>query len=243
MTCKLSVNLNKIALIRNARGHDYPSVEHFARKALDAGAHGITIHPRPDERHARYDDIARLAQVVAAYPDAELNIEGYPGERFLDEVIAVAPAQCTLVPDAPDQLTSDHGWNIAANRESLTGVVARLHAAGVRVSLFMDPDPEQIALAPQTGTDRIELYTEAYAAAPDAASLEPYRAAAQLAASLGLGVNAGHDLNLDNLKTFVAGVPQVLEVSIGHALTVEALELGFDATVSRYVEILRQVDA
>jgi pyridoxine 5-phosphate synthase len=240
MTCKLSVNLNKIALIRNARGRDYPSVEQFARKALDAGAHGITIHPRPDQRHARYADITSLLQVTRAYPDAELNIEGYPDETFLREVIAAAPAQCTLVPDAPGQITSDHGWNISANKAQLVSVVERLHAAGIRVSIFMDPDPEQIALAPQTGADRIELYTEAYAAAPGEATLEPYRAAARLAASLGLGVNAGHDLNLDNLHRFVAAVPEVVEVSIGHALTVEALELGFDATVSRYVEILRQ---
>jgi pyridoxine 5-phosphate synthase len=240
MTCKLSVNLNKIALIRNARGRDYPSVEYFARKALDAGAHGITIHPRPDQRHARYADIHALLQVTRAYPGAELNIEGYPDDTFLREVIAAAPAQCTLVPDAPGQITSDHGWNLREHKALLVDVVTRLHAAGIRVSIFMDPDPEQIALAPETGADRIELYTEAYANDPGARSLEPYRVAARLAASLGLGVNAGHDLNLDNLKLFADGVPEVAEVSIGHALTVEALELGFDATVSRYVAILRQ---
>lgn len=240
MTCKLSVNLNKIALIRNARGRDYPSVEHFARKALDAGAHGITIHPRPDQRHARYADIPALLQVVRAYPDAELNIEGYPDETFLREVIAAAPAQCTLVPDAPGQITSDHGWDVRTHRAMLSDVVARLHAAGIRASVFMDPDPEQIARVPDTGADRIELYTEAYAQDPCERTLEPYRAAARLAASLGLGVNAGHDLNLDNLGLFARNVPEVVEVSIGHALTVEALELGFDATVSRYVEILRQ---
>ncbi|MBV8049423.1 MAG: pyridoxine 5'-phosphate synthase [Paludibacterium sp.] len=238
MSCKLSVNLNKIALIRNARGRDYPSVEAFASKALTAGAHGVTIHPRPDQRHARYSDIAALRDVTRRYPGTELNVEGYPDDTFLAQVIAARPDQCTLVPDAPGQLTSDHGWDLTRHLDTVRDVVARLSAAGIRTSIFMDPDPAQIALAPATGADRIELYTEAYAHAPDALSLAPYAAAARQAGELGLGVNAGHDLNLDNLGAFVAAVPQVAEVSIGHALTVEALEFGFDETIRRYVAIL-----
>ncbi|TDR73925.1 pyridoxine 5'-phosphate synthase [Paludibacterium purpuratum] len=238
MTCKLSVNLNKIALIRNARGRDYPSVESFARKALAAGAHGVTIHPRPDQRHARYDDIAALREVTRAFPGTELNVEGYPDETFLSQVLAAKPDQCTLVPDEPGQLTSDHGWDLTRHLEQVRTVVARLRSAGIRTSIFMDPDLAQIALAPATGADRIELYTEAYAHSPSADTLAPYAVAARKAVELGLAVNAGHDLNLDNLAEFVAGVPQVVEVSIGHALTVEALEFGFDATIRRYVAIL-----
>jgi pyridoxine 5-phosphate synthase len=240
MPCKLSVNLNKIALIRNARGRDYPSIEDFARDALREGAHGVTIHPRPDQRHARYSDIAALARVVSEFPGTELNVEGYPDETFLKEVIAVAPAQCTLVPDEPGQLTSDHGWNITRHADFLKTVVSRLQQAGIRVSLFMDPDPEQIALAPQTGTDRIELYTEAYAQTPDRSTLEPYCVAARRSVEQGMDVNAGHDLNLDNLALFVKAVPEVVEVSIGHALTVEALHYGFGTTIKRYVDILEQ---
>jgi pyridoxine 5-phosphate synthase len=238
MTCKLSVNLNKIALIRNARGRDYPSLDYFAKKALAAGAHGVTIHPRPDQRHARYSDIAALRQLVRAYPGAELNVEGFPDEMFMSQVLAARPDQCTLVPDEPGQLTSDHGWDLSRHLDQVRTVVARLRAAGIRASIFMDPDPAQIALAPATGADRIELYTEAYAHAPSAASLAPYAEAARQAAQLGLGVNAGHDLNLDNLAAFIAAVPEVVEVSIGHALTVEALEFGFETTVRRYAAIL-----
>lgn len=240
MPCKLSVNLNKIALIRNARGRDYPSIEHFARQALESGAYGVTIHPRPDQRHARYADIASLAAVVRDFPGTELNIEGYPDETFLQQVIAIAPAQCTLVPDEPGQLTSDHGWDIAKHGAFLSKVVARLKQAGIRSSIFMDPDMDQIRLAPGTGAERIELYTEAYAEQPTAHSIEPYSQAARLATKLGLGVNAGHDLNLDNLEAFLSAIPEIAEVSIGHALTVEALEFGFTPTVKRYVEILRR---
>jgi pyridoxine 5-phosphate synthase len=239
MSCKLSVNLNKIALIRNARGHDVPSIEHFARLALANGAYGVTIHPRPDQRHARYADIASLSAVVRDFPASELNVEGYPDETFLREVIAMAPAQCTLVPDAPGQLTSDHGWDIKQHGAFLQTVVARLKQAGIRSSIFMDPDLEQIRLAPQTGAERIELYTEAYAAHPDASSMAPYILAARLAAELGLGVNAGHDLNLENLQSFLTAIPEIEEVSIGHALTVEALEFGFTPTILRYAEIMR----
>lgn len=243
MPCKLSVNLNKIALIRNARGRDYPSLDHFARLALRAGAHGVTIHPRPDQRHARYNDIAALSQVLRDYPGAELNIEGYPDETFLREVLAAAPAQCTLVPDAPGQLTSDHGWDVARHGVFLSQVTARLHSAGVRVSIFMDPDVEQIKLAHQTGADRIELYTEAYAEQPDESTLQPYQRTARLACELGLKVNAGHDLNLENLLLFTQALPEVVEVSIGHALTVEALEFGFTPTIERYIAILRHAAA
>lgn len=240
MTCKLSVNLNKIALLRNARGRDYPSIEVFARKALAAGAHGLTIHPRPDQRHARYDDMAVLRQVTRNFPGTELNVEGYPDETFLSQVLAARPDQCTLVPDEPGQLTSDHGWDLSRHLEQVRAAVARLSAVGIRSSIFMDPDPAQIALLPATGAHRIELYTESYAHAPSAATLAPYAVAARQAVELGLAVNAGHDLSLDNLAAFVLGVPQVVEVSIGHALTVEALERGFDATIRRYVAILGQ---
>jgi len=240
MPCKLSVNLNKIALIRNARGRDYPSVAYFARLALRAGAHGVTIHPRPDQRHARYADIAALQAVLGEFPGSELNVEGYPDPVFLREVRAIAPAQCTLVPDAPGQLTSDHGWDVAQQGAFLSDVVHELQQSGIRVSLFMDPDEQQIALAPQTGCERIELYTEAYAQRSNAQALLAYQQAARQACALGLAVNAGHDLNLDNLGMFLSGIPEVAEVSIGHALTVEALEYGFAATIARYVDILRQ---
>lgn len=240
MACKLSVNLNKIALIRNARGHNYPSIEHFAHTALAAGAHGVTIHPRPDQRHARYADIAALAEVVRNFQHAELNVEGYPNEAFLREVLAVVPAQCTLVPDAPDQLTSDHGWNLSKDGDFLAKVITQLKQAGIRSSIFMDPDLAQIELAPKTGAQRIELYTEAYAAHPGRKTIEPYLLAAQRAVTLGMGVNAGHDLNLANLLPFLSAIPEIEEVSIGHALTVEALELGFVHTIERYVDILHQ---
>jgi pyridoxine 5-phosphate synthase len=239
MPTQLSVNLNKIALIRNARGHDYPSVTAFARLALASGAHGVTIHPRPDQRHARFDDIAPLGAVVAEFPGSELNIEGYPTPEFLDAVLAARPAQCTLVPDAPGQLTSDHGWDAIRHAGFLREISARLRAAGIRVSLFMDPDPVQIAAVPAIGVDRIELYTEAYASRPEADVLAIYREAARLAGELGLGLNAGHDLNLRNLAGFLT-IPDILEVSIGHALTVEALESGFARTIAAYLDILRQ---
>ena len=243
MATQLSVNLNKIALIRNSRGRDYPSVVNFGRLALQNGAAGVTIHPRPDQRHARNADALALAQLVQDFPGTELNIEGYPSREFLDVVLQARPAQCTLVPDEPGQLTSDHGWNIAARMDLLQPVVAELNAAGIRVSLFVDPDPEQIELAPQTGAARVELYTEAYALhhghTGGAAILAQYTTAAQVATACGLGLNAGHDLNLDNLGRFLASVPGIEEVSIGHALTVEALELGFAEVIQRYVAICR----
>ncbi|XZG71584.1 pyridoxine 5'-phosphate synthase [Chitinibacteraceae bacterium HSL-7] len=238
---QLSVNLNKIALIRNSRGRDYPSVTHFAELALAAGAHGVTIHPRPDQRHARYSDVAELKAVVERFPGSELNIEGYPDRQFLDVVLAARPHQCTLVPDEPGQLTSDHGWNIVRDLDKLKPIVAELQAAGVRVSLFVDPDAAQIAATPATGTDRVELYTESYAQAFErgdaSAELALFAGAANAATAAGLVLNAGHDLNLDNLAAFLA-VGEIAEVSIGHALTVESLQFGFADTVRRYVTIL-----
>ncbi|KAF0811354.1 Pyridoxine 5'-phosphate synthase [Andreprevotia sp. IGB-42] len=242
MPTQLSVNLNKIALIRNSRGRDFPSVVHFAHLALKAGAHGVTIHPRPDQRHARYADVAALKAVVDAYPGSELNVEGYPDRTFLDVVLAAKPQQCTLVPDEPGQLTSDHGWHIERDLHKLAPIVAELKAAGIRVSLFVDPDAEQIALAPATGCDRVELYTESFAHQHELGDFTfefaRFAEAAAAATQAGLGINAGHDLNLDNLGDFLV-IPDILEVSIGHALTVEALQYGFEATIARYVAILK----
>jgi pyridoxine 5-phosphate synthase len=233
--------LNKIALIRNSRGKDFPSVTHFAELALKTGAHGVTIHPRPDQRHARYSDVSDLKKVTELFPGTELNIEGYPDRKFLDVVIAGRPHQCTLVPDAPDQLTSDHGWNLIRDYKKIKPIVTELKNAGIRVSVFVDPDEEQIACTPETGCDRIELYTELYALSHArgnfAEDLARYRKAAATAAVLKLGVNAGHDLSLDNLTDFLV-IPGILEVSIGHALTVEALLYGFENTIQRYLAIL-----
>ncbi|MFW6336619.1 MAG: pyridoxine 5'-phosphate synthase, partial [Phycisphaeraceae bacterium] len=217
--------------------------------ALDAGAHGITVHPRPDQRHVRPHDVTELAALLdePAYRknDYEFNIEGNPFEGHYVQLVAAArPTQCTLVPDDPDQSTSDHGWNVAENLTRLKAVVGDLKAAGCRVSLFMDADPRQIELVPETGADRVELYTEPYAKAFTAGgealqkSLADFQAAAEQAHAMGLGVNAGHDLNLENLPRFAAEVPYVEEVSIGHALTAEALERGMKATVEAYLAIL-----
>ena len=239
---RLSVNLNKIALIRNSRGRNYPDVVAFARRFMDLGAAGVTLHPRPDQRHARYADAFELKKVCDEL-GKELNLEGYPTREFLDVVLAVKPAQCTLVPDAPNQLTSDHGWDLVAEGEFLRGVTAELNAADVRVSLFVDYDCPNIALARELGAARVELYTEPYAQtfgmAENDAILAGFITAAHTARGAGLGVNAGHDLNLDNLARFLA-VPNVLEVSIGHALIVECLELGMVEVMRRYGEILAQ---
>lgn len=241
---KLSVNLNKIALLRNSRGHDYPNLIAFAEQALTAGAHGLTIHPRPDQRHATYADVAALKACVAACPGAELNVEGYPDEKFMAVILAQRPHQVTLVPDGPGQITSDHGWNLRETSGLVGERIAKLRQAGIRSSLFLDPDPEQIDLAAAVRPDRIELYTEAYAAAygtaQEAAVLDRYRRAAAHAQQLGLGVNAGHDLNLDNLGRFLE-IPGILEVSIGHALTVEALDQGYATVIGRYLRIIGNV--
>jgi pyridoxine 5-phosphate synthase len=245
----LSINLNKIALIRNSREGNYPSVTAFAETCINAGCNGITVHPRPDQRHIRPGDVQDLAALISSHDAIEFNIEGnpfaapqgsYPG--LLTLVERTLPRQCTLVPDSSDQLTSDHGFDLTRSGESLAPVIRQLHDLGVRVSLFMDPDPDQIHLARAVGADRIELYTGPYAAAwEEPALLEPlfvrYMESAQLATDLGLGVNAGHDLNLDNLGRF-ATIPGLLEVSIGHALTVDALRLGMDNAVRAYKALL-----
>ncbi len=239
----LSVNVNKIALLRNSRGGTLPSVTKAAQTAIDAGAQGITVHPRPDGRHIRRQDVYDLANMLTV----EFNIEGNPTPPFLELVEEVKPGQCTLGPDLPGALTSDHGWNLNEELDRLVPVIERLKGLGIRVSLFMDPDEEQVRLAEQTGTDRIELYTEAYARAFEGdevtEGVAPYTHAAELAGELGLGVNAGHDLNLQNLGAFCRAVPHVLEVSIGHALIDDALYSGLSNTVAAYAEVLRTVTA
>lgn len=234
----LSVNVNKVALVRNTRHLGIPSVTRAAQVCLEAGARGITVHPRPDERHIRGHDVFELAELMKAWPDREYNIEGNPSQNLMDFIRQVRPHQATFVPDSEDQFTSDHGWSFPQDAERLVPLIAECKALGVRVSLFMDPAPEAMAAAKAVGADRVELYTEPYAAAwgtsGQALQLERYRAAAQAALDAGLGVNAGHDLNRDNLTAFVREVPGVLEVSIGHALIADALELGYAATVQAY---------
>ncbi|TDO99685.1 pyridoxine 5'-phosphate synthase [Marinomonas balearica] len=237
----LSVNLNKIGLLRNSRGRDYPNMVSIARKTLDLGAFGITIHPRPDQRHATYKDAHDLKNLLKAYPDKELNIEGFPDKAFLDVVLETVPHQCTLVPDDPNQLTSDHGWNVARDQDALRPVIGQLKAKGIRVVLFMDPIAENMKLAKEIGADRVELYTEEYASGyhSDAKDeiLQSYQEAAQAALDVGLGVNAGHDLDLTNIAELCDG-GRITEVSIGHALTVESLDFGWDNVVKMYLEKL-----
>lgn len=239
MPTKLSVNVNKIATLRNTRTIGIPDVVHCARLCLDAGAHGITVHPRPDQRHIRPQDVADLAALLGQYPRAEFNIEGNPFHSYMEYAEKYRPTQCTLVPDDVGQFTSDHGWDLPREQSRLRPVIAQLKSVGCRVSLFMDPLPEAMPLARDLGADRIELYTEPYAAAfargGYAAVLERFRAAASAAAAAGLGVNAGHDLNCVNLPPFVQKIPNLLEVSIGHALIADALEYGLPETVRRYL--------
>lgn len=234
----LSVNVNKVALVRNTRHLGIPSVTRASLLCLQAGAQGITVHPRPDERHIRSGDVHDLAALLKDWPEREFNIEGNPSQNLMDFIRTVRPQQATFVPDSEDQFTSDHGWSFPQDAERLAPLIAECRQLGVRVSLFMDPLPEQMAAARAVGADRVELYTEPYAAAwgteRQAAELERYRAAAQAALDAGLGVNAGHDLNRDNLAAFVQGVPGLLEVSIGHALIADALELGYASTVQAY---------
>ena len=239
----LSVNLNKVALIRNTRHLGIPSVTRAAQLCLEAGAQGITVHPRPDERHIRADDVEKLAEVVATWPvPREFNIEGNPFHNLMDFVRKYRPHQATFVPDSEGQFTSDHGWSFPDDAERLRPLVAECKALGVRVSLFMDPIPEQMAAAKAVGADRVELYTEPYAAAfgtpEQSAQIKRYAAAAEAAQAAGLGVNAGHDLSLRNLTPFVANVPNVLEVSIGHAFVTDALELGYAESVRAYLRSL-----
>ena len=239
----LSVNLNKVALVRNTRHLGIPSVTRAATLCLQAGARGITVHPRPDERHIRLHDVFDLAELLQAWPDREYNIEGNPFHNLMDVAREVRARglplhQLTLVPDSEGQFTSDHGWVFPQDAERLRPVIAEAHALGVRVSLFMDAEPDQMGGAKAVGADRVELYTEPYAAAwhtpQRGAQLERFRAAAQAALDAGLGVNAGHDLNRDNLTEFLSTVPGVSEVSIGHALIADALELGYSATIADY---------
>jgi pyridoxine 5-phosphate synthase len=236
---KLSVNVNKVATLRNTRPSlDIPSVVHCARICLDAGAHGITVHPRPDQRHIRPGDVDAIGLLLARYPGRELNIEGNPFTDYMPLVEKARPTQATLVPDTPEALTSDHGWDLAKDAGRLAPIIARLKDLGARVSLFMDAVPAAMELAKKVGADRVELYTEPYAAAfarGEKAAADPYAAAAKRARELGLAVNAGHDLNLDNLAPFLATVANVAEVSIGHALIADALELGLKETVTRYL--------
>jgi pyridoxine 5-phosphate synthase len=238
----LSVNLNKVALVRNTRHLGIPSVTRAATLCLEAGADGITVHPRPDERHIRAGDVGDLSALLKAWPGREFNIEGNPFQNLMDFIREFRPHQCTFVPDSEGQFTSDHGWNLAHDAERLRPLIAEAQSLGVRVSLFMDADPEAMAAAKAVGADRVELYTEPYAAAwgtpEQAAQLERFARAAQAALDAGLGVNAGHDLNRDNLAAFVEQVPGVTEVSIGHALIADALEMGYSATVHAYLACL-----
>lgn len=243
---RLSVNVNKIATLRNTRTIGIPDLIRLSALALDAGAHGITIHPRPDQRHIRDDDVRPIAEVVRHHPGAEFNIEGNPFQGLVEHCETVRPNQSTLVPDAREAFTSNHGWNLielgSKERSALTRAIDRLHAAGARVSLFLDPVTEMMPIARAMGADRVELYTEPYAAAEPARSddiMKRYVQAARAAADNGLGVNAGHDLNLKNLGSFLRALGNVDEVSIGHALIADALEFGLAQTVQRYVAICR----
>ena len=239
MKTNLSVNINKIATLRNARGENRPSVTEAAEAVQRFGADGVTVHPRPDERHIRRSDVAALRPVVRR----EFNIEGYPSDDFLEMVIRVRPEQVTLVPDAPDAITSSAGWDVEANFEKLSAIAERLTNAGIRCSIFVDADPDAIRAAARTGADRVELYTKPYAdmfpSDPEAA-VAPFVEASRTAHSVGLGVNAGHDLNLENLSFFAKRVPYLNEVSIGHAIICDALYLGLEETVRRYKQALEK---
>lgn len=233
----LSVNINKVATLRNARGENVPDVQKFAIDCESFGAQGITVHPRPDERHITRNDVFKLRGLVKT----EFNIEGYPSPEFMELVLQIKPEQVTLVPDAPGDLTSSAGWNVIDNMEFLTEIVDRLREAGIRSSIFVAPDADTIRAAAKAGADRVELYTKPYAdnyASDAAAAVAPYVEASKAAHSVGLGVNAGHDLSLENLKYFHEQMPYLNEVSIGHALISDALYLGIEATVKAYLACL-----
>lgn len=235
---KLSVNINKIATLRNARGGDMPNVLEAARNIEAFGAEGITVHPRPDERHIRYSDVRELKPILTT----EFNIEGKPIQQFIDLVLEVKPAQVTLVPDAENAITSNSGWDTLVHKEYLEEVISEFKSNGVRTSIFVDPDLKMIEGATKTGTDRIELYTESFAvgyAQGDMEAVKPYARCAELAHKLGLEVNAGHDLSLKNIKYFKENVPHLAEVSIGHALISEALYLGLQKTIEQYLKLLK----
>lgn len=244
MPSRLSVNVNAIALLRNRRDLPWPSLTHLGRLALAAGAHGLTVHPRPDQRHVRFTDLPDLRALIDdEFPEAEFNIEGYPEAAFLDLVEANQPDQVTLVPDDPSQPTSDHGWDFETQAEALEPVIRRLKASSVRVSLFADPSSRGLEIARALGADRVEFYTGPYGAChsrPDRAEAElsKLEEAAGAARACGLGVNAGHDLTVANLPALAARMPHLAEVSIGHALTADALEYGMAATVGRFLSAL-----
>ena len=238
---KLSVNVNKVATLRNARGKDLPNVLVESEKIIGFGAQGITVHPRPDGRHIRWPDVFELKEQISV----ELNIEGYPSNQFIEKVLQIKPAQCTLVPDSPEVLTSNAGWKVFGNESLLEPVISRLKEKNIRVSLFVDPhtiDMKELLLMRDMGVDRVELYTESYAdnyGGPEQNEvLKAYQKTAQLADSMGLKVNAGHDLNLDNLKLFSDSIPELAEVSIGHALVCDALNYGWQATIQKYLDCL-----
>jgi len=238
MPAKLSVNINKWATIRNARGHNNPDLIKTATDIQNFGGQGITIHPRPDERHIRYEDARLLRPVV----HTEFNIEGNPIQSFIDLVLEVKPEQVTLVPDAPDAITSDSGWDCKKHSEILSEVITTFKKEGIRTSIFLDANPEMVDAAAKTGTDRIELYTEPYASAyasNPTKAIEDFIATAKRAEQLGLGVNAGHDLSLENIAFFAKSIPNLLEVSIGHALICEAIYLGLDNVVNQYLHRLQ----
>jgi pyridoxine 5-phosphate synthase len=242
--CALSVNVNKVALLRNTRHLGIPSVTRAAQRCLEAGAQGITVHPRPDERHIRAHDVRELAELMKAWPQAEYNIEGNPTQNLMDFIREVRPHQATFVPDSEDQFTSDHGWNLPADAERLRPMIAECRSLGVRVRLFMDPLPEAMAHVAALGAERIELYTETWASAfgtpREAEVAAGFAAAARAALAQGLGINAGHDLNRENLTRFLREVPGVAEVSIGHALIADALELGYAETVRDYQRCIQR---
>ncbi len=234
---KLSVNINKVALIRNARGENLPDLVQFAVDCEEFGADGITVHPRPDERHVRYNDLPKLKDVV----QTELNIEGYPNEKFLSLVEKTIPHQCTLVPDPPGVLTSNEGWNTKENAAFLKEIVSRLQSKGIRVSLFLNPDVDMVNYAKDTGTDRIEFYTGTFARQyiqDSTAAITPHIEASKKANEIGLGINAGHDLNLNNLKFYASSISGLAEVSIGHALISDALYYGIKNTIQLYKRLL-----
>ena len=235
---QLSVNINKFATLRNARGGNTPDLISVAKDVQRFGAQGVTVHPRPDERHIRYADARALPEVIVT----EYNIEGNPNPKFVDLVLEIKPTQVTLVPDAPDAITSNAGWDTVKNLKFLTQVIAQFKAAGIRTSIFVDPDPIQIEGAVATGTDRVELYTESYAqhyAQNPEKAIKPYVVAAEKANACGLGLNAGHDLSLENVQYFAQNIPNLLEVSIGHALVCEALYLGLENVIPMYLQKLR----
>ena len=239
----LSVNVNKVALLRNTRDTGIPDVVSAARTCIEAGAHGITVHPRPDQRHITTQDVLDLARLLSDHRHVEYNIEGNPFEgRYLELVAQTKPAQATLVPDTPGQRTSDHGWQMDRDGDRLVPVIRQLDKLGIRVSLFMDPDADQIERAARIGADRVELYTESYATAYRGSDtdteIDRFVQAARIAQDIGLGINAGHDLNLENLGPFCAKVPNVLEVSIGHELIADAIWKGLAATVKAYLAVL-----